>query len=99
MEVTSVKIQRIIQEPKKMLVAVASVIIDGMLVINDIRILKSEEKMFIAMPSRQLDDGVYRDMVHPINKEGRRILEEAVLNAYSLYMENLEAATETADAK
>lgn len=91
MEVTSVKIQKLITEPRKMLVAVASIIIDGMLVINDVRILKSDEKLFIAMPSRQLEDGLYKDVVHPINREGRKILEEAVLGTYAAYLEDLEA--------
>ena len=87
MEVTSVKIQKIFNDPKQMLVGIASVIIDGMLCINDIRILRSSEKVFGAMPNRMIEDGLYKDIIHPINREGRAILEEAILSTYAAYVE------------
>ena len=87
MEVTSVKIQKIFDDPKQMLVGIASVIIDGMLCINDIRILRSSEKIFVAMPNRMIEDGLYKDVVHPINREGRAILEESILSTYAAYVE------------
>lgn len=89
MEVTSVKIQKVFSEPQKMLVAIASVIIDGMLVINDIRILKSAEKTFVGMPSRRIQDGLYKDIIHPINAEGRKIIEDAVLSTYAAYVADM----------
>lgn len=95
MEVTSVKIQKVFSEPQKMLLAIVSVIIDGMLVINDIRILKSAEKTFIGMPSRRIQDGLYMDIIHPINAEGRKIIEDAVLSTYAAYVADMASKVPT----
>ena len=46
------------------------------------------------MPSRKNADGTYRDIVHPINAEFRGMLENAVIDAYSvelIAMQNEEA--------
>lgn len=97
MEITNVKIQKTFDEPEKMLAAIVSVTIDNMLAIHDIRLLKSAEKAFIAMPNKKLGDSTYKDLVHPINAEGRKMLEEAVISAYNSYIENASDA-ETANA-
>ena len=83
MQVTSVRIQKKFDEPDKMLKAIASITVDNMIAIHDVRLLKSAEKMFIAMPNKKLGDATYKDLVHPINSEGRKILEEAVISAYN----------------
>lgn len=89
MQITSVKIQKIFDDPEKMLLAVASVTVDDMLAIHDIRLLKSVDKMFIAMPNKKLGDATYKDVVHPVNSEGRKLFEVAVISAYEEYMANL----------
>ena len=38
------------------------------------------------MPSRKNPDGSYRDIVHPINSDFRRTLEEAVIDAYHVQL-------------
>ena len=86
MQITSVKIQKTFDEPEKMLLAVASVTVDDMLAIHDIRLLKSVDKMFIAMPNKKIGDATYKDVVHPINAEGRKMFEAAVISAYEEYL-------------
>lgn len=81
-EVTNVKIHRIFNDPDKMFVGVASVVLNDAIAINDIRILKSPDKMFVAMPNRKLGESTYKDMVHPVDHETRKIIEEAILSAY-----------------
>lgn len=91
MEVTSVKIHRTFNDPEKLIVAVASVLIDNMLAIHNVRVLNNDGKMFIAMPNKKLEDGTFKDVCHPINSEGRELLEDAVISAYTEYCENEEA--------
>lgn len=65
----------------------ARVTIDDCFLINDIRIIEGDEKMFIAMPSRKVEeeDGTikYKDICHPLNSETRAMFEEAVINEYN----------------
>ena len=94
MQITSVKIQKVFDDPEKMLLAVASVTVDDMLAIHDIRLLKSADKMFIAMPNKKLGDATYKDVVHPVNAEGRKMFEGAVISAYEEYKANCEEVSE-----
>ena len=61
--------------------------IDDCFVINDIRIIEGDEKLFIAMPSRKVEsengDVKYKDICHPLNSETRAIFEEAIIKAYN----------------
>ena len=38
--------------------------------------------LFAAMPSRQDENGIFRDIVHPITAGARKQLENAVLDEY-----------------
>ena len=80
MKITDIKIRKIFEEgPMK---AVVSVTFDGQLAVHDIKVIHARDKFFIVMPSRKNPDETYRDIVHPINAEFRRTLEEAVIRAY-----------------
>lgn len=65
----------------------ARVTIDDCFLINDIRIIEGDEKMFIAMPSRKVEDEdgtvKYKDICHPLNSEVRAMFEEAIINEYN----------------
>jgi stage V sporulation protein G len=37
---------------------------------------------FLAMPSKKMKDGSYRDTVHPLNNTTRQKIEVSVLDAY-----------------
>lgn len=87
-EVTSVQIHKVIDDPQTALVGVASIVINDTLLIHGCRILKTAEKMFVAMPNQKFGDKVYKDIVHPINAEGRKAIEEAVISAYTDYITN-----------
>ena len=80
MNFTDVKIRLVKDEEK--LKAVASVTIDGGIVVHDIKIIEGREGAFISMPNKKTPDGKYRDIIHPINNEAREELKTAVLNAY-----------------
>ncbi|MBE6680504.1 MAG: septation regulator SpoVG [Ruminococcaceae bacterium] len=80
MEITDVKIRRTFESAP--LKAVASVTFDGQFAVHDIKVISTESKLFIVMPSRKNPDGSYRDIAHPINSAFRSSLEREVLRAY-----------------
>ena len=80
MEITDIKIRKTFEEgPLK---AILSVTFDDCLALHDVKIINADSRRFVVMPSRKNADGTYKDIVHPINGEFRRTLEEAVLAAY-----------------
>ena len=89
MEITDVKIRNIIAEGR--LRAVVSVTFDNMLAVHDIKIVQGDERIFVAMPSRKDENGVFRDIVHPISPSSRQLLEETILEAYSRQLAMSEA--------
>ena len=66
--------------------AVASVTFDEEFVVHDIKIIEGVNGLFIAMPSRKMSDGDFRDIAHPLLSETRNRIKDAILNAY----ENIE---------
>ena len=82
---TAEKIRKIAKEGK--MKAVASVTFDEEFVVHDIKIIEGINGLFIAMPSRKMSDGNYRDIAHPLLSETRVRINNAVLNAY----ENMES--------
>lgn len=77
--ITGVKIRKMSNEPK--LKCIMSVVIEGVFAIHDIKIIEGHNGLFAAMPSRKAGDS-YIDIVHPINAEMRKLLEDALLSAY-----------------
>lgn len=62
--------------------AVVSVTFDEQFVVHDIKIINGQNGLFIAMPSRKIADGEFRDIVHPINAETRKEIEAEVFEEY-----------------
>ena len=80
MEITDIKIRRIITEGR--LRAVVSITIDDVFVVHDIKVIEGEKGLFIAMPSRKAADGEYRDIAHPINSDTRDMIQSLILEKY-----------------
>lgn len=80
MEITDVRIRKIDTEGK--MKAVVSVTFDNEFVVHDIKIIESQNGMFIAMPSRKTPDGEFRDIAHPINAQTREKIQTAILKNY-----------------
>jgi stage V sporulation protein G len=84
MQITDIKIRKFFDEgPMK---AIVSVTLDDCLALHDVKVIYARDRYFIVMPSRKNPDGSYRDIVHPINAEFRRKLEEAVIDAYHVQL-------------
>ena len=89
MTITDVKIRKIMTDGR--LRAVVSVTIDEMLAVHDIKVVQGDERLFVAMPSRKDENGVFRDIVHPISAAARKQFEEAILDAYERQLAMSEA--------
>lgn len=95
MEITDIKIRKTITEGR--LRAVVSITVDHMLAVHDIKVVQGDERLFIAMPSRKDENGIFRDIVHPILPEARKMIEESILDAYQKHLALTEVeAQETA---
>ena len=81
MLITAIQIKRIYNSGTKMR-GVASVTLDDMIVIHDIKILEANGKFFLAMPSKQTKSGTFKDSVHPINAEVRTAFETLIIGGY-----------------
>ena len=84
MNITEVRIRQVDNEGK--LRAVASVTFDNQFVVHDIKIIDGINGTFVAMPSRKMSEGDFRDIAHPIVQEMRDRLKKAVMNAYAREM-------------
>lgn len=80
MEITDVKIRRIFTEGE--LRAIMSVTFDAQLVVHDVKLIKSGDRIIVAMPNRKTTTG-FIDIVHPVNADFRAIVEREVKNAYN----------------
>lgn len=89
MEITDIKIRRIITEGR--LRAVVSVTVDNMLAVHDIKVVQGDERLFVAMPSRKDENGVFRDIVHPISAAARKMMESQILETYHEHLALMEA--------
>ena len=85
MNITDIRVRRTFQDNK--LKALVSVTIDGDFAVHDIKVIDGTERLFVAMPSRKDENGVFRDIAHPITPEARRTLEDSILGAYRAYLE------------
>ena len=93
--VTDVRIRKITRDEK--MKAIVSVTINEQFVIHDIRIIEGLNGLFVAMPSRRMPSGGFRDIAHPISSEFRSHLQQAVLDAYAAELEEAHLLQPCAD--
>lgn len=101
MNITDIRIRRTYQDTR--LRALVSITVDHDLAVHDIKVIEGPERLFVAMPSRKDDNGVFRDIAHPITAEARGIIESTILAAYHEHLERMaqaagEETRERADA-
>ena len=85
MQITDVRVKMKGNDSK--MKAIASITIDDVFVIHDIKVIDGEKGMFIAMPSRKAGDGEYKDIAHPINSETRNSIQKIILEKYEEELE------------
>ena len=67
--------------------AVVSVTFDDEFVVHDIKIIDGQNGLFIAMPSRKMGDGDFKDIAHPLASETRNRIKEAIFAEYEKVLE------------
>ncbi len=85
MEISDIKIRKTMNDGR--LRAVVSITIDNAIAIHDIKLVQGDDRMFVAMPSRREDSGMYRDIIHPISSSVRDKLEQRILEAYHSFIQ------------
>ncbi|MDD7718703.1 MAG: septation regulator SpoVG [Eubacteriaceae bacterium] len=88
MEITDVRIRRVSDEGK--MKAVASVTFDSEFVVHDIKIIDGQNGLFVAMPSRKIGEGDYRDIAHPLLSETRTKIKNAIFAEYNRVLEEVD---------
>lgn len=83
MKVTNVTIIKVDREDQPSLKAYATIVIEGELLIRNIRIIEGKNGFFASMPSRRRSDGSYQNLVHPVNADLREVIETAIFSEYN----------------
>ena len=80
MNITDVRIRKVSDEGK--MKAVVSITFDDEFVVHDIKIIEGQNGLFIAMPSRKMGEGDFRDIAHPLVSETRNKIRDAIFEEY-----------------
>ena len=79
MDITEVKIY-LANEGK--LKAYATMVFDDCFIVRDLKVIKGDKGYFVSMPSRRKKDGSFKDIVHPLNAQTRKDLEQRIIQEY-----------------
>lgn len=84
MNISDIRIRKILQDGR--LRAVVSMTVDDSLAVHDIKVVQGDDRLFVAMPSRKDESGVFRDIVHPISPDARGDIEKQIIAAYEEHL-------------
>ena len=62
---------------------IATVYLDNMFVIKNIKLIEGNKGLFIAMPSREVSPGKRVDICNPLNQETRKMFEKTIIEKYN----------------
>lgn len=81
MKITEVKVYP--AKDSGRLKAYATIVFDNSFIIRDLKVIEGDKGLFVSMPSRRRKDGTFRDIVHPLNVETRKMIEDSVITEYN----------------
>ncbi len=87
MEVTEVRVFPVDEEKLR---AYVTITIDNCFVVRDLKVIKGNNGLFVAMPSKKRKDGTFRDTAHPLNNETRKMIESKILAEYERELGRME---------
>ena len=79
MNITEVNVYPINEDRLK---AYVSITIEDSFVVRYLKIIRGNNGLFVAMPSKKKKDGQFKDIAHPLNQETRDQIERLVFAAY-----------------
>ena len=80
MEITEVKVYPVKETGR--LKAYATVVFDNCFIIRDLKVIEGDKGFFVSMPSRRRKDGSFRDIVHPLDSETRKKIEDRIIEEF-----------------
>lgn len=86
MKITDVRVRHVSSDSR--LKGVVTITFEDAFVVHDIRVIEGENGLFVAMPSKKMPNGGFRDIAHPIHQEMRKQIEESIIKAYKDTLEN-----------
>lgn len=72
----------------------ASIILNNEFAVCDLKIIRGNKGLFVAMPSRRRRDGTFHDVAHPIVPTLREHIEAVVLSEYNNQLQAQKAGAE-----
>lgn len=81
LEFSDIRIRKI--ESENRCKAVVSIVVNNSLCITNIKIIDSQNGLFIAMPNIRKANGEFKDIVFPLNSETREQIQKAILDEYN----------------
>ena len=81
MKITEVKVFP--TEKNDKLKAYATIVFENSFIVRDLKIIEGLKGLFVSMPSRRRKDGTFRDIVHPLNSDTRKLIEESIIKEYN----------------
>jgi stage V sporulation protein G len=99
MKITDVRLRTVRNENEVKLKAYADITLEGCFVIHGLKVIEGQKGMFVAMPSRKMPNGEFKDIAHPITPELRKEITDTVIKKYEevLAEEEKVEATETTE--
>lgn len=92
MNITEVRVRKVSDEGK--MKAVVSITFDDEFVVHDIKIIEGQNGLFIAMPSKKMGEGDFRDIAHPLLSETRNRIKDAIFAEYEKVLAEKEEEAE-----
>ena len=81
MKITEVKVYPAKENGR--LKAYATIIFDNDFIVRDLKVIEGEKGLFVSMPSRRRKDGSFRVIVHPLNADTRKMIEDSIIGEYN----------------
>jgi len=75
--------------------AIASITFEDSFCVHELRVVEGDKGLFVAMPSRKLPNGEFRDVAHPINVDMRKKIDDAIKAEYDNVKQSIAAQNET----
>lgn len=82
LDITDVRLRIVESTRSSKLKAFASITIDNVFVIHDLKVIEGHKGLFVAMPSRKTSSGEFKDIAHPIDQHTRDLVTRLVLEEY-----------------
>lgn len=80
-EISDIRIRKI--ESTSRCRAVVSIVINNLICISNIKVIESQNGLFIAMPNFRNAKGEFKDIAFPLNQETRELMQKAILDEYN----------------